>query len=297
MGEIKSPYIRLRERLNKNDYEDIYALQGICLEMDRVKLKLEIDYKLSRAEGKIDTLSKISEFMYYDGDKLIGYAGICNFGGAVLEVNGMVHPGYRRMGVFKRLFSLVKDEWRRGDATKMLLLSDNNSSSGLEFIKSTGASFDNSEYEMFLRNKLKQNTIAHDVVLRKTTNKDAKEIAVQDYIYSNVEFKEEDICMFEEEEKCGAITYIAEINNKIIGKVRLEICDGVGGIYGFGVLPEYRGNGYGRDILLSSIEKLKEKTSKDIMLQVSVKNKNALNLYKSCGFEETYTMDYYEISK
>lgn len=178
----------------------------------------------------------------------------------------------------------------------MLLLSDNNSISGQKFIKATGASFDNSEYEMFLKNKVKQNTIVHDIVLRKATNKDAKEIAVQDSIYSNVEFEEKDICMFEEE-KCGAITYIAEINNKAIGKVRLEICDGVGGIYGFGVLPKYRGKGYGRDILILSIEKLKEKNLKDIMLQVSVKNRNALNLYKSCGFEETYTMNYYEFIK
>lgn len=118
MGEIKSPYIMLKERLKKNDYEDINDLQGICLETDGVKLKLEIDYKLSRAEGNIDNLSKINEFMYYDGDELIGYAGICHFGGAAVEVNGMVHPGYRRRGVFKRLFSLVKDEWKRGEATK-----------------------------------------------------------------------------------------------------------------------------------------------------------------------------------
>jgi ribosomal protein S18 acetylase RimI-like enzyme len=33
------------------------------------------------------------------------------------------------------------------------------------------------------------------------------------------------------------------------------------------------------------------------MLQVAVKNKNALRLYKSCGFEVTSTMDYYRLSK
>ena len=297
MIEIKSPYIKLKERLDKNDFEDIKDLQGLCLEMDGVALKLEIDFKLSRAEGKIDTLNNINEFMYYDGDKLIGYIGICNFSGTVIEVNGMVHPKYRRRGIFKRLFSLVKDEWEKGEIAKMLLLSDNNSISGQEFIKATGASFYNSEYEMFLRNKSKQNSVAHDVVLRKATNKDAREIAVQNSIYSNVEFKEENVSMPEEEEKCGEITYIAEINNKIIGKVRLDICEGIGGIYGLGVLPEYRGKGYGRELLVLSIKKLKEKNPKDIMLQVAVENKDALNLYKSCGFEETYTMDYYEIHK
>lgn len=297
MREIKSPYIKLKERIDKSDFDDINSLQELCLGIDRVALKLEIDFKLSRAEGKIDTLNNINEFMYYDREKLIGYAGICNFSGNAIEVNGMVHPEYRRRGIFKRLFSLVKDEWKKGEVAKMLLLSDNNSISGQEFIKSTGANFDNSEYEMHLRNKLKQNAIAMDVVFRKATNMDAREIAVQNSIYFNVEFKEEDISMPEDEEKCGAINYIAEINNKIIGKVRLEISDGIGGIYGLGVLPEYRGKGFGRKLLIRSIEKLNERTPKDIMLQVSVKNKNALNLYRSCGFEVTSTMDYYEISK
>ena len=32
------------------------------------------------------------------------------------------------------------------------------------------------------------------------------------------------------------------------------------------------------------------------MLQVATKNKSALNIYKSCGFEETSTMDYYKMA-
>ncbi|MPN31713.1 hypothetical protein SDC9_179187 [bioreactor metagenome] len=46
---------------------------------------------------------------------------------------------------------------------------------------------------------------------------------------------------------------------------------------------------------MSAIEILKEKGAKDIMLQVEAKNSNALSLYKSCGFEETSTMNYYEL--
>jgi predicted acetyltransferase len=278
MREIKNSYVKLKERLDKSDIDDISDLQRLCLEMDGVALKLEIDYKRSRAEVKTDNLSNINELMYYEGNKLIGYIGICNFGGTAIEVNGMVHPEYRRRGVFKKLFSLVKDEWEKGKIVKMLLLSDSSSIPGQEFIKSTGAIYDNSEYEMFLRNSLKEKLVSHDVVLRKATNEDAREIAVQNSIYFGEEFKEEDISMPEEEEKHGSITYLAEINKKIIGKVRLDICEGIGGIYGVGIHPEYRGNGYGRELLVLSIVKLKEKNLKDIMLQVSVKNKNALKI-------------------
>lgn len=294
--ERKSCYIKLKDRIDKKDYKDINALEKLCLEEDKIALKLELDYKLKKGEDK-HKLDAINEFMYYEEDKLIGYIGICDFGGEALEVNGMVHPKYRRMGVFKKLFSLVKDEWEKRKTQKMLLLSDNNSTSGMEFINSTGAIYGNSEYEMFLKSNTKENTSTPRLILRKATNADAKEIAWQNSIYFNIEFKEEVTIIPEEEEKLGTTIYIAEVKGKIIGKVHLGINGQVGGIYGLGILPEYRGKGYGRDLLISAIEKLKEQNLKDIMLQVVVANKRALNLYKSCGFQETSTMNYYELSK
>ena len=297
MSMIKNPNIKLKEKLDQNDYEDINNLQKLCLETDKTTLKLELDYKLSRAEKKSEDMNSINEFMYYDENKLIGYIGIGHFGGDAIEVNGMVHPEYRRRGVFKRLFSLVKDEWGKRELQKMLLLSDHKSISGLGFIKHTCADYDNSEYEMYLRGEAKQDLMLNNVHLRKATNNDAKEVARQNANYFGVEYKEEDVLMPEDEEKHGMVIYMAEVDNKTIGKVHLEIGDTVSGIYGLGVLPEYRGKGYGRETLTRAIEKLKENNAKDIMLQVVVKNINALNLYISCGFEETSTMDYYKICK
>jgi len=297
MQAIKNIYIKLIEQLEEKDSLDIKELEDLCLKNDQASLKLEIDFKISRNKVENVKLNNINEFMCYDNDKLIGYIGICNFGGDILEINGMVHPMYRRKGIFKKLFSLVKDEWSRRESKKMLLLSDNNSDSGLEFIKYTGANYEHSEYEMYLNKNFDISFKDRNVVLRKATNKDSKEIALQNSIYFNMEFKEDDITMVEEEENDNSFTYMAEINNKIIGKVRLEITNKTGAIYGLGVLPEYRSKGYGREILISAIEKLKERNVNEIMLQVLTKNKNALNLYKSCGFEETSTMNYYEILK
>jgi ribosomal protein S18 acetylase RimI-like enzyme len=297
MEEMNNLYIKLKERLNENDYEDINTLQKLCIEQDKVALKLEIDYKLRRAKGKSGSVKNINEFMCYNDNQLIGYAGIGQFGGTDLEVNGMVHPEYRRRGIFTRLISLAKDEWKKREGTKLLFLSDNKSVSGQAFIKVTGANFDNAEYEMFLKNDRNQNSMPKQVVLRKATNKDARDIEVQNSMYFNTTMREENIPMPEDEEKCGTTTYLAEINNKIIGKVNVGIHDGIGGIFGLGIMTEYRGKGYGRELLILAIEKLQEKSPEHIMLQVAAKNSNALNLYKSCGFEETSTMDYFEITK
>lgn len=296
MREMINSYIKLKEKIDQNDYNDINNLQNIVLRVDKAALKLEIDYKLSRRKSETKGDNCINEFMYYDDKKLIGYIGISQFGGDALEVNGMVHPEYRRRGVFKRLFFLVKDEWSKRESQKMLLLCDSNSNTGLEFIKYTGALHEHSEYEMYLKNNPEKDLALKNLVLRKAINKDGKEIALQDSIYFDIEFKEDDISMPEEEEKNGNITYLGEVEGKAVGKVRLEIIDGIGGIYGLGILPEYRGKGYGREILTRGIEKLKEDKTNKIMLQVATKNKNALNLYKSCGFVETSTMEYYELN-
>jgi len=200
--ERKSFYIKLKDSIDKNDYKHITDLEKLCLEEDKIALKLELDYKLKKGEHK-HKLEDINEFMYYVEDKLIGYMGICDFGGEALEVNGMVHPDYRRMGVFKKLFPLVKDEWQKRKTKNMLLLSDNNSISGQGFINFTGAIYRNSEYEMFLKSDHKEKNFPSRLMLRKATNADAKEIAWQNSIYFNMGNDQVKIIMPEEEEKLG----------------------------------------------------------------------------------------------
>lgn len=306
--KLLNPYIKLKETIDNKDYADIEGLERLCFNTDTTTLKLEIDYKLKRVDGSGESIKNINEFMYYNDDELIGYIGICEFGRNILEVNGMVHPEYRRLGVFKKLYSLVREEFSRRNAKGILLLCDNNSASGQEFIKTTGTVHEHSEYEMFLRGQPEKKVQPYNLDLRKANNNDAREIAYQDAIYFNDHHDKEDIQipedknlkMPEEEEKRGTIIYIAEVEGNIVGKVNIEVTSmenstHLGSIYGLGVLPAYRSKGYGREILLGAIQRLKEADCQEINLQVLVKNKNALNLYKSCGFVETSVMDYYEL--
>ncbi len=298
MTNLINPFIKLKENIDLQDYTHIFNLQKLCIEQDQTTLKLELDYKLHRAEGKSGGLKAVNEFMYYDEELLVGYMGICDFGGENLEVNGMVHPQYRRKGISKTLFSLVKEEWSKRKEEGLLLLSDHRSIAGQEFIKSIpGGQHVHSEYEMFLRNKPSQELDISKVVLRKASNDDAQAIERLNSLCFEEEYNEEKMLIPEEEEKCGMRIYLAEVNHIVIGKIHLEVSSSVAGVYGFGVLPEYRRKGYGRGILSRAIDLLKEENFKDIMIQVEVKNENALNLYCSCGFEVASTMDYYQLKK
>lgn len=289
-----NPSIKLKNSIGLDDYENIKVLENVCREHDKTSLKLELDYKLSNLKQTGIDLVDINEFMYFNNDELIGYLGICDFGGDEIEVNGMVHPDFRRMGVFKRLFSLARDEWKKRKSNSMLLLSDHESTSGLEFIKRVCDGYAHSEYDMILNVENFKRIKSDTLKLRKVTRDDTSEIARQNKVYFNMEFSEEDNI----ETEGGSyknITYMAENEHEAVGKVRIEINNKQGGIYGLGVLPEYRGLGYGRELLSMAIEELLKNNAEKIFLQVLTNNKNALNLYKSCGFSERYTMDYYII--
>ena len=324
MKNIQKPWIKIKENIDLEDYHMLNQLQERCIGADQTALKLELDYKLSisTTESKGSGIKHANEFMYFDGDKIIGYIGLASFGGegAPMEANGMVHPEYRSQGVFKTLSNLAMEEWKRRSTKSMLLLCDRESEAGQKLIAAMGLPLEHSEYEMYLKQEGSEKPYVNTsgITFRKATNADAYEVARQNNIYFNDEFKdfqndaennlaisaegEEDLLkegmiLPEEEEKKGMTIYIAEKDHQIIGKAHIELSSDVGGIYGLGVLPEHRGKGFGRAILMMAVEKLKEANAREIKLQVVTENSNALNLYKSCGFVETSIMDYYEIKR
>ncbi|HZW84152.1 MAG TPA: GNAT family N-acetyltransferase, partial [Candidatus Deferrimicrobium sp.] len=90
-------------------------------------------------------------------------------------------------------------------------------------------------------------------------------------------------------------TYIAILEDRIIGKIRTTKENRDGGLYGFGVHPKYRRQGYGREILSRAMEILLEEQVERIFLEVASENDRALALYKSCGFKEVTVYDYYPL--
>ena len=295
--------------LNRADYDMITYLQMQCLQKDQITLKLELDYKLADAENSSYGTDShdLNEFMYFNGEQLIGYIGICAFGGpaAPIEITGMVHPRFRRRGIFMKLYEMAITECKRRKASSILALCDQKSVTGQKFLEKIGAVYKYSEFEMFLLDKswAINNQSPVGVTLRKATNADASEVARQNAIYFrdsveniNNDILDQEMLLPEDEEKRGMTIYLVEKDKQVIGKVHFILENGVGGIYGLGVLPDQRGKGLGRKILHLAINKLIEAKTREIMLQVAAGNTAALSLYKSCGFRETSVMDYFELT-
>ena len=61
---------------------------------------------------------------------------------------------------------------------------------------------------------------------------------------------------------------------------------------GFVIHPNYQGKGYGKEIVLKTIEKAKEQfTEKKIILYVLINNPKAIHIYEKLGFEKKGTKD------
>jgi ribosomal protein S18 acetylase RimI-like enzyme len=290
---MQEGFICLKQYINHKDYEDINKLQDICKEYDNVNLKLEVDYKLN-VRKSVDSIKTVNEFLYYIDDTLVGYLGICSFGGNTAELNGLVNPYYRRKGIFTTLYSLALEECKRRNFDRILLVCDDKAEPGKEFIKSVDASYAFSEYQMRAENI--EGEKSAEVNLRKAERLDAREIARQNAVYFGSAGSETEI---PEDVELDPDTYMIELAGKTIGKIKigLHTSEDIGDIYGFGIIPEYRRKGYGRQSLNSALYIIRSNGCSNAFLEVASKNSNALNLYKSCGFVEQSTMNYYNHQK
>ncbi len=288
---IRNSKIVLKSCIDKNDYDALKNLERTCAEYDSLSFKLELDYRLENA-GKISKReTELNEFMYYVENELAGYINISNFGGDNLEITGMVHPAYRSRGIFTQIFALVQDECKKRKSDEILLLCDNKSHSGISFIEKFSQKYHHSEYDMVLNRELFPQKCPRSLNIRMAAESDAKIIAEMNYDFFGIIIKEGDTALVDN--IVNGRTFIAEADNGNVGSVRIELNDGTGGVYGLGVLSEYRGRGYGRELLMWSVEKLIEMGADRVILQVDTDNENALNLYKSCGFEDENVMSYY----
>lgn len=298
---------QLTQWLKDTDIENINQLEQECLTAEPISLKLELDYKraaalnpdnLANVSLNTDTTEKVlqlNEFCCFDGAKLVGYLGLSCFNGVTGEINGMVHPAYRRRGIFQKLMLLVLAECKQRKLKQVLLLTDKRSTAGIALVKYFGATIEHEEHEMVHGhvNSIEPVWKNTRIQLHKASNADSADLLRLDTSAFGADGARE--LQPELEEARGMTIFIARLNDKNIGKVNLQLIQGIGGIYGLCIHPDFQGSGYGRELLMQSCSWLKANGAHTIHLQVSTVNDNALHLYQSCGFDTVATMAYYEV--
>lgn len=272
------------EKLNEVQLKEVEELQQIC-ETEGFKLKLNWDTLRSRKR-------KDSDYFFYEMNRLIGFAAVYDFGDKA-EICGMVHPDYRRRGIFTKLIDAgIMDCLERKYKT-ILLNAPAKSASAKGFLQSISCQFAVAEYQM----KWGKTELFNyeGVKLRPSTHEDAElEIQLDIQCFG---FSEEDARSFHKRMRADEPEQVFMIEDeehrKTIGKIRVDRKSTETWIYGFAIFPEYQGRGFGRRILKQVV--LEEETRGNaIYLEVEATNAHALRLYEECGFKVIGQQDYYQ---
>jgi ribosomal protein S18 acetylase RimI-like enzyme len=195
-------------------------------------------------------------------------------------------------------------ECQNRDYSKILLLSDDNCASGIEFIKSIGGIYDSSEYRM-KRVRCEVPTESNSITLRIAQKQDRKIIAMlnSNFFYGGDEVIDENeddtatndsVTNEEVSNDPNTTIFMVDLGEEVIGKIHVDYGVNSAFICGFGILSAYRRKGYGKAALNEVLRRMDEKNIAEVSLDVVCTNKNALNLYISCGFQQQSMMNYYQ---
>jgi len=285
MQEYQS--IRMTDYSNQQ-MDQIQTLEQLCKTHDRSSLRVGIE-SLNAAGGD-------QAYLCLFRNQLIGFMSWYTSDGTEANINGMVHPEFRRQGVFKALLKHAVSEMLTHGIETCRFRIPSNSKPGIDFIKQTSAIFRTSEFSMNL-NQLHANIACRSGLTLKLAEDPDLEFMVT---CSSQAFGDSETWTrnyFARTMEPERMTYIAMDNLSPIGMIRVNyVNNDTAVIHDFCVLPSHQGRGYGREMLAGLVKLLLEQKCSTIRLGVVTENRHALNLYHSIGFEITGEANYYVIS-
>jgi ribosomal protein S18 acetylase RimI-like enzyme len=284
-----------RTGLTSTEGEEVQMLRTLCNGHDHLDLKIEVEI----APSPDERVAAPRQFLARGADgALVGFCSL-DMGGDV-EICGMVHPAQRRRGIGAALLDAALAECRRRGEGRVLLICEDASAAGQVFVAARGAARAFAEYRMELDAALSQRPaeVSEDTNLRveRADGRDLEDIvAVQSAAFHDDPTDVRTMVAAGLAEG-SAHYYIARLGDAPIGSLKVYLPAGRAGIYAFGVAPQHRRRGFGRQILRRVIARLAAEGHGHIWLEVDADNAPAIALYRASGFTGTTTYGYYALS-
>jgi ribosomal protein S18 acetylase RimI-like enzyme len=280
-----------RNVLSEAELEAIRQLAVACNHFDKIDLKLNWDLLRSRPGERTD------DFLYYQAGELVGYLAMYQFNSWEVEISGMVRPEHRRKGIFSELLAAAKQKLEKRGQPNLIFIVSESSQSGKAFALSAGAKYTSSEYKMERCGKAPLPKVGETLRIREAVQEDVEALGRMAHVCFGLPLEEMVKRAQKEFHQPNYRLLVAELDGERVGRINIDHPEpGLAWLFGYCVLPEYRGKGYGRELLVRTIQRYLAQGYDKFELEVAVENKRAIRLYESCGFAVTSGYDYYLLS-
>lgn len=277
--------IELVHGLSSRELAALEKLERRVLESDGGRLKLEWGVLSARSGVEVEDL------LWWKDGQLHGFLGLYAFGGSTVEIAGMVDPCARRRGIATALLDAARPVCRARQYQQALLVTPRRSEAGRKFAARRGAMLEHSEHALVLLDAPTDGFADPRIHMRTATSADEPDLSR----LLSADFGAPTSGLLGRLTQGSERTLVVELEERIVGTVRVTRDHDTAGVYGFAVDPAWQGRGIGRDVLRRICRDLRDDGGRRINLEVAVDNDNALRLYTSLGFTQLTTEDYYAL--
>lgn len=270
---------------SKEQIDAIILLEQQCKQLDSIYLKADLDH-ISKKDGDHALLC------YRDGE-LVGLLSWYPSDGVTGNINAIVHPHFRRQGVFRRLLKRAILDMQPQGISQLSYRVPQGLSPGIHTAESLGAVHDRAEYSMQLVNEVLTVVEQPELTLSVAEAQDLDfMVTCSSQAFGDTE--EWTRNYFMQTNEPSRVTYIVWQELQPVGLVRVNAINTTTAfIHNFCILPAYQGRKLGRITLAILVELLTKQRYTDIRLSVVTENERALNLYRRVGFEVNSEYHYF----
>jgi ribosomal protein S18 acetylase RimI-like enzyme len=278
----------LKSLLTQREFAEVKKLAEVCNRFETLDY-LNPDPEITRSKSSFP-----NQFLYYEDGTPVGFLGLYFFRDP--EAYLAVHPLYRRRGIGTALLRSAKDSCRDRSVNKFLLVCENKSISGKAFVEQVGAEYLFSEYRMKLQRASLPNPVRlEQLKLKRASEQDTDLLANLMAQSFNEAVEDHARRLTQDFHRSTHRFYIEKLDEKPVGCLGVVAHELRVYVIAFGVLPDYRGRGFGRWMLTQIANNLVQEDWNEILIEVRTDNLNALSLYRSCGFMEVTSYNYYDV--
>lgn len=282
-------------KLNPTQRERISELIDLCCQAEPIRLSIPLP-----KPG--EALSDECFFALYEEGTLVSVIHLFYPDHTVGELIGFTHPAYRRRGYFRKLLDLASDHADHIGLEQVYVISDGNSPDANRALRTLGLAAQYAEYmlekslcefEADETGSSPRCSVSDTLTLTET---DASPLTAQLFsVIFEADLPQCEAYLEEITANERIRTYVLSRNDTPAGQTQLTFIDDMAYLSGFGILPEYRRNGFGLTFLRLLENHLAAQGFAKLTLQVSSQNKNAFSLYRKDGFETLEALSYYPL--